>query len=80
MILLLHLSEIFNIFGIRVFFFFFENSRKIFKKNFKPSQFLNCLTQQEITSKRTIVYGGLVQSDNLGTIVLTKLTLEKDAE
>ena len=51
--------EIFDIFTTGVFLFFFENSRKILKKNLKLSQFLNCLTQHEIISKKTIVYGCL---------------------
>ena len=33
----LDFSEIFNIFRITVFFFFFKNSRKFSKKNFKLS-------------------------------------------
>ena len=37
MILPLDFSEIFDIFRIKVLFFFFENSRKMFKKIFEPS-------------------------------------------
>ena len=44
-----------------MFFFFFENSIKIFKKrNFKRSQFLYSLTQYEIISRKTIVYECLI--------------------
>ena len=53
-------SEIFNIFQIRVFLFVFEDSGEDFPKQyFKGSQFLYCYTQHEIISKKTIVDGCL---------------------
>ena len=69
LILPLDFLEIFNILRIRIFSPFFENSRKMSLKKLKLSKFLNCLTQREIISKKTVVNGCLQYDSKLKSVI-----------
>ena len=73
-ILLSDFSEIFDMLKDWHVFLFFRELKKNIQKNFELSKFPNYLTQHEVTSKKTIVYGYLQHGikQNFITFVILK--------